>query len=305
MRAQQPVIYLVEPFGGSLRRQNANLPHVYWDDAAVTRGDGCFETILIRRGEPVNLTAHVRRFQSSAELLGLPVPEAATWEKATAEAVGDFVRESGLDAADVEAKCQWTYTRGRETAGVPSAWVTVRPVPQEQLDQRENGVKVMTAQRGYTLASGSDAEAAPWLTVGAKSLNYAAAMAALRWAKQNGYDDVIYVDASGRVLEGATSSVLVVSGSKLRTPVTGGDVLPGTTQAAVFTLAERDGWKCKEKNLAVADLRDADQVWLVSSVRGGVRVTAIDGEELAAPSKKEEKKLRALIDAALTTPATS
>ncbi|MCQ4621634.1 aminodeoxychorismate lyase [Corynebacterium sp. CCUG 71335] len=305
MRAQQPVIYLVEPFGGSLRRQNANLPHVYWDDAAVTRGDGCFETILIRHGEPVNLAAHVQRFQSSAQLLGLPAPEAATWEKATAEAVGDFVRESGLDAAEVEAKCQWTYTRGRESTGVPSAWVTVRPIPQEQLDQRENGVRVMTAQRGYTLASGSDADAAPWLTVGAKSLNYAAAMAALRWAKQNGYDDVIYVDASGRVLEGATSSVLVVSGGKLRTPVTGGDVLPGTTQASVFTHAERDGWKCKEKDLTVADLRGADQVWLVSSVRGGVRVTTIDGEELPAPSKKDEKKLRQLIDAALATPATS
>lgn len=298
MRPNQPVIFLVEPFGGSLRRQNPNLPHVYWDDAAVTRGDGCFETIRVSRGRPVNLEAHVRRFQNSAALLDLPEPAAETWAKATEAAVGDYVRESGLEADEVEAKCQWTYTRGRESTGVPSAWVTVRPIPQEQLDQRENGVKVMTAPRGYTLAATKDT---PWLTVGAKTLNYAASMSALRWANANGYDDVVYVDPeTGRVLEGATSSVLLVRGNKLRTPVTGGDVLPGTTQAAVFTLAESQGWKCKEKDLTVDDLRAADQVWLVSSVRGGVRVTAIDGEELATPGKKEAKEICELIDAAMT-----
>ena len=45
-----PVICLVEPFGGSVRRQNPNMPHVFWDDAAVTRGDGIFETMLVLVG---------------------------------------------------------------------------------------------------------------------------------------------------------------------------------------------------------------------------------------------------------------
>lgn len=297
MGSLQPVIYLVEPYGGSLRRQNANLPHVYWDDAAVTRGDGCFETILVTRGQPANLDAHVRRFQRSAKLLDLPEPPAEAWRKATEQAVSDFVHESGLDPEEVEAKCQWTYTRGRESTGVPSAWVTVRPIPPEQVEQRAHGVKAMTAPRGYTLAA---TEETPWLTVGAKTLNYAAAMSALRWAKKHGFDDVIYIDPdTGRVLEGATSSVLVVRGGKLRTPVTGGDVLPGTTQAAIFKIAERSGWRCKFKDLTVEDLLSADQVWLVSSVRGGVRVTEVDGTPLVEPSKKEVRAVRELIDAAV------
>ena len=297
MGPNNAVIYLVEPFGGSLRRQNANLPHVYWDDAAVTRGDGCFETILVTAGTPTNLDAHLKRFANSARLLDLPEPPAQAWRNATEMAVADFVRESGLEPADVEAKCQWTYTRGRESTGVPSAWVTVRPIPREQLELRERGAKIMTAPRGYTLAA---TEETPWLTVGAKTLNYAAAMSAVRWAKSRGFDDVIYIDpATGRVLEGATSSVIVVRGDKLRTPTTGGDVLPGTTQAAVFARAEKDGWRCKEKDIDVDYLHASDQVWLVSSVRGGVRVTAIDGKELPTPSKKEEAKVRKLIDAAV------
>lgn len=297
MGPNHAVIYLVEPFGGSLRRQNANLPHVYWDDAAVTRGDGCFETILVSAGAPTNIDAHLKRFANSARLLDLPEPPAGAWRTATEQAVADFVRESGCEPQEVEAKCQWTYTRGRESTGVPSAWVTVRPIPREQIELRERGAKVMTAPRGYTLAATDET---PWLTVGAKTLNYAASMSAVRWAKSKGFDDVIYVDpATGRVLEGATSSVVAVRGDKLRTPTTGGDVLPGTTQAALFAEAEQHGWRCKEKNFDVDYLLSSDQVWLVSSVRGGVRVTAIDGKELPAPSKKEEAKLRKLISAAM------
>jgi len=299
MGHNQAVIYLVEPFGGSMRRQNANLPHVYWDDAAVTRGDGCFETILVTGGKPTHLKAHFARFNNSAKLLDLPAPNWETWQRGTEQAVADFIRESGLDAEDVEAKCQWTYTRGRESTGVPSAWVTVRPVPRDQLELRERGAKVMTAPRGYTLAATEDT---PWLTVGAKTLNYAAAMSAVRWAKSRGFDDVVYVDPStGRVLEGATSSLIVVRGNKLRTPITGGDVLPGTTQAAIFAQGEKEGWRCKEKDINIDYLLSSDQVWLVSSVRGGVRVTAIDGEELPKPGKKEEAKVRALINAALAS----
>lgn len=299
MGPNNAVIYLVEPFGGSMRRQNPNLPHVYWDDAAVTRGDGCFETILVHAGAPTRLKAHFSRFANSAKLLDLPEPDLDTWRRGTELAVADFIRESGLEAQDTHAKCQWTYTRGRESTGVPSAWVTVRPIPRDQLELRERGAKVMTAPRGYTLAATKDT---PWLTVGAKTLNYAASMSAVRWAKSKGFDDVLYVDpATGRVLEGATSSIIAVRGSKLRTPTTGGDVLPGTTQAAIFARAEKDGWRCKEKDIDIDYLRSCDQVWMVSSVRGGVRVTAIDGTELPAPSKKEEAKVRQLIDAALAS----
>lgn len=299
MGPNNAVIYLVEPFGGSMRRQNPKLPHVYWDDAAVTRGDGCFETILVAAGTPTNMDAHLARFSNSARLLDLPEPPAEAWRTATEEAVSDFVRESGLEPAEVDAKCQWTYTRGRESTGVPSAWVTVRPIPREQLELRERGAKVMTAPRGYTLAA---TEETPWLTVGAKTLNYAASMSAVRWAKSRGFDDVVYIDpATGRVLEGATSSVIAVRGDKVRTPTTGGDVLPGTTQAAVFARAEKDGWRCKEKDIDVDYLLRSDQVWLVSSVRGGVRVTAIDGKELPAPGKKDEAKIRKLIDAAVAS----
>lgn len=291
-----PVIYLVEPFGGSVRRQNPNMPHVFWDDAAVTRGDGVFETILVRGGKPKNLERHLERFARSAALLGLPEPGREHWERATLEAVADYTREraGALEPSEVEAKCVWTLTRGRETTGVPTAWLTVRPIDPEVLRQREDGVSVVTTPRGYTVTGEAE-----WMVQGAKTLNYSASMAALRWAKEGGYDDVIYVDPdSGRVLEGATSSVLMVKkGGRLRTPAPGPGVLAGTTQAAIFAAGEKRGYKCKAKDIYLEELLKAESVWLVSSTRIATRVKRLDGKKLAAPGNEAE--IRELIFDAL------
>ncbi|MDO5512367.1 aminodeoxychorismate lyase [Corynebacterium sp.] len=304
MESSSPIIYVVEPYGGSIRRHNAALPHIYWDDAAVTRGDGVFETLLIRDGHPANLRRHLDRFRASARLMELPELNEKDWIEATREAVREWTQRSEQDA-----KCVWTFTRGRESTGHPSAWLTLTPVAESVLKQRKKGVKVMTSPRGFSIdtslpgveeaAEGGTPTPAPWLTVGAKTLNYAANMAALRYARSRGLDDVIYVDpATGRVLEGATSTVITVrSGGKLRTPVPGGDILPGTTQAALFEHAENEGWRCKYKDMTLERLLDAESVWLVSSVRVAVRVTELDGVKLPAPDNEEE--IRDLINAAL------
>lgn len=291
----EPVIYLVEPFGGPIRRQNPHTPHVYWDDAAVTRGDGIFETVLVRGGEPKNLKQHIERFQRSAKALDLPEPDGQHWVNATHEAIGDYCRERQAKPKQIEARCVWTLTRGRETTSVPTAWLTVRPIPPEVLHQREHGVTAVTTPRGYSLDPG-----APWMRAEAKTLNYAASMATLRWARSQGFDDVIYIadTDSQRVLEGATSSVLVVKkGQRLRAPAPGPDILPGTTQAALFAYAQENGWKCKTKDLLVDDLYKAESVWLISSTRICARVTRLNDTDLPAPANESE--VRALIEASL------
>lgn len=287
---KEPVIYVVEPFGGSVRRHMPNLPLVYWDDAAVTRGDGIFESLLVRDGKAANLHRHAERFRHSAQALNLPEPPMHKWEEATALAIADFYGPAGAGdtgESPLEAKCTWTYTRGRASTGVPTAWVAVQEIPEDVVAQRAKGVKVMSTPRLWQVA-----EELP-----AKTLNYAATMATLRLARERGFDDVIFTDPdTGQVLEGATSTVVAVKGTKLRTPA-GKGILPGTTQAALFEYASEQGYRCKAKELNLSYLEEADSVWLVSSVRTAVRVTRLDDTKLKAPANAEE--IRALIDVAL------
>ena len=291
----QPIIYVLEPFGGSARLHNPMLPHIFHDDAAVTRGDGVFEAILLREGEPANLDRHAARFASSAQRLGLPDPYLEQWREVTVAAAQEWHAKHG--EKHPAARCTWTYTRGRESTGAPSAWVTVGAEPREHARYRSKGVRALTGPRGYQVTTGDGA--APWLTTGAKTLNYAANMAALRHARERGFDDVIFVDTeTSRVLEATTSTVIVVKkGRRLRTPKPGQDILSGTSQQALFDYAGQRDYKCRAKDLYVDDLLSAASVWLVSSVRRGVRVTALDGTEFPAP--KNAAEIAELIDAAL------
>ena len=280
MVSTKPVIFVVEPFGGSIRWHNPSLPLIYWDDYAVTRGDGIFESILIRDGQAANIERHAQRFRTSAEALGLPEPIIESWISATNAAIEEF--------GDGEGKCTWTYSRGRASTGLPTAWVAIQPIADEVLAQRDNGVRVMLSERGWSFPS----------ELPAKTLNYAATMATLRLARDRGFDDVIFTDPyEGHVLEGATSTVVTVKGDKLRTPYDD-TILPGTTQAALFEYAESQGYRCKPKVLDVDYLLDADSVWLVSSIRVAARVRRLGEHKLKAPDNEQE--IRSLIDTAMS-----
>lgn len=307
----QPIVYTLDVQAETVHRHDPSQPVVYWDDAAVTRGEAVFESVLVRAGRAANLRRHLDRLQRSAQRLDLPVPQRDLWQEATAAAVADWQEQFPAGVQVPDAKCTWTYSRGRQHVGpyagqqvvqdgqpyakeqhvgpTPTAWLVITPVPDSVLQQRRDGVRAQLAPRGWST------------TVGAKTVNYAATMSALRQAR--GFDDVIFVDlATERVLEGATSTVLLVvrettSGKRsLVTPE--GDVLAGTTVAAVFDYGQECGWSCENRPVAVEELYQAESVWLVSSVRIAVRVIDLGGTVLPEPANHEE--IRELIVHALS-----
>ncbi|WP_165243460.1 aminodeoxychorismate lyase [Corynebacterium lizhenjunii] len=273
-----PITYVIEPYGGSIRRHNHALPLLYPDDLGITRGDGIFETFLVRGGRVANMQRHLERFGASASAMELPEPHLEKWREATLAAVEEWGQGEG--------KCTWTYTRGRASTGIASAWVTVEAIDAATLAERAHGVEVISLERTWQLP-----EEFP-----AKTINYAATMAALRYARARGAQDVIYVDAAGQVLEGSRSTVITAKGSKLRTPQAPG-VMRGTTQQAIFAAADAAGWRCKAKAMDLDYLLGADSVWLVSSTRGPVRVTALNGTVLPEPDNAAQ--LREMMNAAV------
>lgn len=310
-----PVIYTVDVRAGTFRRHDPAQPVVFWDDAAVTRGEAVFESLLVRNGRAANLQRHLDRLQCSAQRMDLPAPDRAVWQQVTAAAVADWQEQSG----GREGKCTWTYSRGRQYTGgtggagdaadsgagapQPTAWLVIAPVAQGVLQQRRDGVRAQLVPRGWTT------------TVGAKTVNYAATMAALRQA--HGFDDVIFVEptsdamtspasaSDARVLEGATSTVVLVlrEGSQRRLVTPAGDVLAGTTVDALFDYARQQGWICENRPVTAGELYQAESVWLISSVRIAVRVTSLGdmnspAVELPAPTNHAE--IRGLIEQALS-----
>jgi len=254
-------------------------PLLFADEAAALRGDGVFETLLVRDGHPGNLRRHLDRLADGAGVLELPLPPPSL-PAAVATAAQVFAETQ----PGVEGMLRIVYARGRDGVpdGPPTCYVMVTPVPPRVAEVRAGGVAVITLDRGRRPET---AAAAPWQLAGIKALAYAENTAALRHAARLGAGDAIFVDQDGVVLEGPRASVVVERDGVLLTPPRAGGILPGTTQEAVFELASQDQIPCCEQRLTVGDLWSAEAVWLVSSVTLAARVTAIDGRPATgAPS---------------------
>jgi 4-amino-4-deoxychorismate lyase len=269
-------------------------PLLFADDLAAVRGDGVFETLLVRDGGACLVEAHLGRLGHSAKLLDLPEPDLASWRRA----IDLATRGWAADTTD-EGAMRLVYSRGRERGSAPTAYVTVNPVADRIAAARRDGVAAVTLPRELP-ATG--VEAMPWLLAGAKTLSYAINMAALRHAARQGAGDVIFVSSDGYVLEGPRSTVVIAAGDGnlcLLTPPPWYPILRGTTQQALFGVARAKGYDCDYRALRVADLLAAQGVWLVSSMTLAARVHTLDGRAL--PRAPMAAELAELVDAAIVS----
>ncbi len=262
------------------------------DDLAAVRGDGVFETLLVRGGRARVVDAHLGRLAASAAMLDLPDPDPQAWRRAIDAAAAAWGPES-------EGALRLVYTRGRESGSAPTAYVTVSPLAARIAAARADGISAVLLDRGLDSGAGSRL---PWLLAGAKTLSYAVNMAALRHAAGVGADDVVFVSSDGLVLEGPRSTVVIaVAGDDgrpcLLTPPPWYPILRGTTAAALFTAARDAGYDCDYRALRPADLFAAQGVWLLSSITLGARVHTLDG--VALPPAPLAAEFAGLVDAAI------
>lgn len=294
MAGQTGVIVTLD---GAIHPPEAPLLHA--DDLAVVRGDGIFETLLVRDGRPCLVESHLQRLTHSARLMELPEPDLPRWRSAIDVATRQWV----AGTAD-EGAMRLIYSRGRENGTAPTAYVMVSAVPERVTAVRREGLAAVTLDRGLP-AAGTDAM--PWLLAGAKTLSYAVNMAALRHAARQGAGDVIFVSSDGYILEGPRSTVVIATDAEagsganlcLLTPPPWYPILRGTTQQALFEVARAKGYDCDYRALRLADLHAAQGIWLVSSMTLAARVHTLDGRLL--PRSPLAAEFAALVDSAIVS----
>ena len=91
-------------------------PLLFADDLAAVRGDGVFETLLVRDGRACLVEPHLRRLAQSAALMDLPEPDLAAWRRAIDTAAAHWARQSADEGA-----LRLVYSRGRDSGSPPTA----------------------------------------------------------------------------------------------------------------------------------------------------------------------------------------
>ena len=263
---------------------DADEPVVTADDLGLTRGDGCFDSARVVTdatgpARAVDLEGHLDRLACSAQAMGIGNPSRDQWRGLVAQALAAW-------SAPGEAVLKLVLTRGREWRPVgPTAIVTIThrepwPATDDGAAGASRTITAVTLSRGHPSDAFADA---PWLLGGVKTLSYVINAAAAREARRRGADEVIFTTTDGYALEGPTSGLLLArDGAFISTPTGGTGILESLTVAAILEAARADGFATGYELVPVDDLYTADALWLVSSGRGPVLVTTLDGRTLRA-----------------------
>lgn len=250
------------------RRVEAGTPHVSVFDRGFTLADGLFETVRVYAGVPFRLQRHLARLGEGAGVLGIPVPHA----------IGEMVERAvgvARAAGELQVALRITLTRGVGPPGVapprdaaPTIVIALQELRARAVPLLESGIAARVAQARRNEHAASS---------GLKTLAYTEGVLALAAAHAAGADDAIFLDTAGHVSEATASNVFVRRGAALLTPPASCGALPGITREAVLELAPQIGLAPEERPVTPAELLDADEVMLTSSLREIAPVVRIDG----------------------------
>jgi branched-chain amino acid aminotransferase len=213
-------------------------------DEGLLRGDGGFEVARLYGGRPFAMEDHYARLQRTCN--GLRLEFDLTALRAEVEALLE-------EAGPVEGLLRIVLTRGGRRLAM------IEPLP-----HRLGVARVMTV----TYAPNRVLD-------GLKTLSYAGNMLAGRLAKEQGYDEALYVTPHGRVLEGPTWSFFWVAGGELLTPPLEDRILASITRERVI---EECG--AREAICTLDDVHAAEEAFIASSVREVMPIAAVDDIEL-------------------------
>ena len=240
-------------------------------DEGLLRGDGGFEVARLYQGRPFAMEDHYERLQRTCN--GLRLEFDLTALRAEVDALLE-------EAGPVEGLLRIVLTRGGRRLAM------IEPLP-----HRLAVARVMTV----TYAPNRVLD-------GLKTLSYAGNMLAVRLAKEQGYDEALYVTPHGRVLEGPTWSFFWVKDGALLTPPLEDRILASITRDRV--IAETGA---QEAVCTLDDVRAAEEAFIASSVREVMPIAAVDDIELpSAPGPVTEaarERLAKRIERELGAPA--
>lgn len=218
-------------------------------DAAVLRGDGCFEVMRAYGGKPFGLAEHLDRLGRSAAALRIPLPDRADMERWIVETI------EGLGDCAVRV----VVTRG---SGVPGLDEPARVIVFAHEWAPQPG-----PARLYPLAAPWHAAGVDWDLAGAKLLSYAPNMAATRRAQAEGFDDALLLSNDGVILEGPTFSIVWVADGLLETPWLDLGILDSITRRVVLDQARASGVEVAEGSWPLSRLSEASEVIALSTIR--------------------------------------
>jgi branched-chain amino acid aminotransferase len=227
--------------------------------AAVLYGLSVYTVLPVTVANDGSLVAfrvpdHYRRLVNSARIIGIDTWEPAWDESRFVDAVREVVLANRVEedvfvraTVHVDAEVPGTRSRGMSTC---LSIFVYRAEPILPLDGARLKTSVWRRIPDYAIPSRSKVNGA-----------YVNSVLAKQDAIDSGYDDCVFLDASGHVCELSAANIFIVRGGALVTPSTAQDLLEGINRGTVLEIAARLGIEACEREVDLTELYIADEVF--------------------------------------------
>jgi D-alanine transaminase len=116
-----------------------------------------------------------------------------------------------------------------------------------------------------------------WLRCDIKSISLIGNVLLRQLSAQAGAAETILF-RDGKLTEASASNVFIAKGGVIAAPPKSGLILPGITYDVVVELARANGLPLELREIAEAEVRAADEIWVTSSSKEVLAIVSLDGK---------------------------
>ncbi|MFS0775635.1 D-amino-acid transaminase [Neobacillus sp. 3P2-tot-E-2] len=237
------------------------------EDRGYQFGDGVYEVIRIYNGKMFTAAQHLNRFFKSAESIGISIPFT---KLQLTEMLEELLIKNNLETGNIYMQ----ITRGTAprnhlfpTGNVVPTLVAYTIKGVRPLDSLKSGVKAILT------------EDIRWLRCDIKSLNLLGNLLAKQKASELGCFEAIQHRGQD-VTEGSSSNIFIVKNGAVITHESNHLILKGITRDVILNLCAENNIPVQERTFSLAELEDAEEVFLSSTTAEVMPVIEIDGKKI-------------------------
>jgi 4-amino-4-deoxychorismate lyase len=233
------------------------------NDRGLAFGDGCFETIAVKDGEPLLWQRHVQRLFDSCDALGIPVDFSEHQLRGEAKQ---------LLSRDGNAVLKITVTRGTggqgyraDNNGPATRILCSLPWRSRSASLHREGARLTVCETRLACN--------PRLA-GIKHLNrLEQVLARAEWRDE--YDEGLMLGTNDLVIEGTMSNVFLQAGGEIITPSLDECGVAGVMREEILAQLEKQGVPCKQAAVTLDMVYKSDAVFVCNSLIGLWPVNAL------------------------------
>jgi D-alanine transaminase len=239
-------------------------------DRGFLFGDGIYEVVPSYDGKLVGFVPHMDRMQDGLDALEIKL---AVDHDAWRDIANELIKQNGSGNLGI----YFHVSRGADTRRdhaypqniEPTVYAFAFEIPPAPKPDKESATR-------YRVSTAEDLR---WKRCNIKSTALLGNVMHYQYGYSQGNNETILYNQDGELTEAAACNVYVVKNGVVATPQLDHQKLPGITRLLLLEILRRDGSiTVEERVVTLAELEDADEVWISSSSKEIAPVIEVDGK---------------------------